>query len=448
MPKRDDHVRVRIAPSPTGRAHIATVRAALVNYVFAKQHNGAFLLRIEDTDQARSKPEFDQDIRDQLTWLGLPWDEEPYRQSARLNLYRQKAKELQDKGLAYIKDGAIYFKVDPNGPDVVFTDLVKGEVKFPRKEIPDFVIVRSDGIPVYHFTVVVDDMEMEISHVIRGEDHLSNTPKHILLFQAFDAQLPEFGHLPIILGPDGGKMSKRHGSVSIYDYRRQGYLPEALINFVALLGWSPLAGQALAGQAGEDEIIDIKKMITMFHLDAVSHHGAIFDKAKLDFLNGYYIRHLKLGDLAERIAEWTKYVGKEPPKQDGRLLNVLATVQERMKRLDEFPALTAFYFAAPTYKADLLVFKKSDKEKTKLGLSKALEALQVLKTWSRDDIQSTLESVVAANELGNGDVFWPVRVAATGSEASPPPVEVLLVLGKDESIARIRKALEMLRAGK
>ena len=428
------NVRVRIAPSPTGRAHIATARAALFNYIFAKQHKGSFLLRVEDTDRARSKKEYEQDIVDQLSWLGLLWDADPYRQSDRMELYAKRAEELKKKGAAYEKDGALYFRVDPKGPDVVFTDLIKGEVRFPRKELPDFVIVRKDGIPVYHFAAVVDDIEMKISHVLRGEDHLSNTPKHILLFKALGAKLPQFGHFPIILGPDGGKLSKRHGSVSIHDYRAQGYLPEAIVNFVALLGWSP----------GEEEVIDVGKMIELFRLEAVSHHPAIFDKTKLDYLNGWYIRHLTLGELAERIWEWARYVGKEPPKKDEHLLNVVATVQERLKRLDEFEALTAFYFAEPKYKVDLLVFQKSDREKTKNGLGKALESLESVETWSRDDIQAALEAVVKANTLGNGDVFWLVRVAATGLEASPPPVDVLVVLGREKSLERIEKAIALL----
>ena len=440
MVKNHDNVRVRIAPSPTGRAHIANMRAALFNYVFAKQHNGTFILRLEDTDRSRSTEESAADIADQLTWLGLKCDEGPFRQTDRMELYKTRAEELIKKGLAYVKDGATYFKVDPKGPDIVFTDLVKGEVRFQRKEVPDFVILRSDGFPIYHFSVVVDDIDMNISHVLRGEDHLTNTAKHILLFEAFGAPLPEFGHFPIILGPDGGKLSKRHGAVSVHEYRAQGYLHEAIVNFMALLGWSPSRGQA----RGEDEIVDVKRMMQIFRLDAVSHHGAIFDTAKLDFLNGHYIRQMKLGELAERIGEWAKYAGKEVPKKDEHLLNILATVQERLKRLDEFPELTKFYFAEPTYKADLLVFKKSDPERTKKGLEEALKALQSLKSWSRDEIQSTLEAVVAANKLGNGDVFWPVRVAATGLEASPPPVDVLLVLGRDKALERIKKAIALL----
>ncbi len=429
------NVRVRIAPSPTGRAHIANARAALFNFVFARQHGGEFILRLEDTDRSRSTQESEKDILTQLIWLGLMWDQGPYRQTERMELYVKGAKELLDQGLAYIKDGATYFKVNPSGPDIVFNDLVKGEVRFLRKEIPDFVILRSDGLPVYHFAVVVDDIDMEITHVLRGEDHLTNTAKHILLFQALGALPPEFGHFPMILGPDGKKLSKRHAAVSIHDYRALGYLPEALVNFIALLGWSP----------GEDEIIDIKKMIQIFHLERVSHHPAIFDKTKLDYLNGHYIRQMKLGDLAERIEEWAKYAGKKVPQKDEHLLNILATIQERLKRLDEFPELTKFYFAEPIYKADLLVFKKSDKERTKKGLAMALKSLKTLKAWSRDEIQEALEAVVKANSLGNGDVFWPVRAAATGLEASPPPVDVLLVLGKDESLKRIDQALKLLK---
>jgi len=441
MVKNHDTVRVRVAPSPTGRAHIATARAALFNLIFARQHGGEFILRIEDTDRSRSTVEFENDVMTQLTWLGLTWDKGPYRQTARMELYKQRAAELEKRGLAYKKDSALYFTVDPAGPNVTFSDLVKGEVAFPRKEIPDFVILRSDGTPIYNFAVVVDDIEMEISHVIRGEDHLSNTPKQILLFEALGATTPEFGHIPIILGPDGGKLSKRHGSVSIHEYRTQGYLPEAIVNFVALLGWSPSRGQAQDG----DEIVDMKRMVEIFRLDAVAHHGAVFDTKKMEFLNGHYIRSMKLGDLAERLVEWYKYVGKKPPQQNEQLLKILATVQERMKRLDEFPELTKFYFAAPHYQPNLLIFKKSDREQTRKGLSKAHEVLGTLGSWSRDDIQGALEATVAKEGLGNGDVFWPVRVAVTGLESSPPPVDALLVLGKDESLERIEGALKLLK---
>jgi glutamyl-tRNA synthetase len=435
MPKNHDSVRVRIAPSPTGRAHIANARAALFNLVFARQHGGELILRMEDTDRSRSTQASENDIMTQLTWLGLLWDKGPYRQTERMELYTKRAAELVAKGAAYKKEGAIYFTVDPTGPAVVVNDLIKGEVRFPRKEIPDFVIMRKDGFPVYHLAVVVDDIDMEISHVLRGEDHLTNTAKHILLFEAFGAMVPEFGHFPMILGSDGKKLSKRHAAVSIHDYRAMGYLPEALVNFIALLGWSP----------GEDEIIDIKKMVQVFHLERVSHHPAIFDRTKLDFLNGHYIRGMKLGDLAERIVEWAQYVGVKPPKQDEYLLNVLVTIQERMKRLEEFPELTKFYFAEPKYKADLIVFKKGDRERTKKGLKEALKALQTLKAWNRDEIQATLEAVVTANSLGNGDVFWPVRVAVTGEEASPPPVDVLVVLGREKSLKRIEKAFKLLK---
>lgn len=435
MPQ-DPTVRVRIAPSPTGRAHLATARAALFNWVLAKKMKGEFILRIEDTDRSRSTVEFENDIMTQLTWLDLLWDRGPYRQTERMERYRARAEELKKKGFAYEKDDALYFKVDRAGPDIVFNDLVKGEVHFPRQEFTDFVILRQDKTPVYNFAVVVDDIEMGISHVLRGEDHLSNTPKQILLYQSFDAPLPEFGHFPIILGPDGGKLSKRHGAVSIHDYRLQGYLPEAIVNFVALLGWSP----------GEEEIIDKKKMVKIFDLSRVSRHPAVFDKTKLDYFNGWYIRQLSLGDLAERVVDWARYADKKPPEKNEYLLSVLATVQERLKRLEEFPELTSFYYAEPHYKKDLLVFAKSDVGRTKKGLTEAFKALSALQTWSRDEIQSALGAVVKINNLGNGDVFWPVRVAATGLEASPPPVEVLLVLGKAKSLQRIEKALGLLGA--
>jgi glutamyl-tRNA synthetase len=330
------------------------------------------------------------------------------------------------------------------GPDITVRDLIKGEVVFPRRELADFVLLRADETPVYNFAVVVDDIDMGVTHVIRGEDHLSNTPKHMLLFEAFGVKPPAFAHLPIILGPDGSKLSKRHGAVSVREYRRRGYLPEAILNFVILLGWSPVRGKTSAGPTGQEEIISLNEMVERFRLEEVSRHPAIFDTNKLDFFNGWYLRHLPLGELADRLLAWYRYVGKKPPAADEYLLSVLATLQERLKRLEEFPQLSSFYFAEPSYEADLLVFAKSDPDRTRKGLVESLESLASLTRWSRDDIQAALEAVVKSNKLGNGDVFWPVRVAVTGLPASPPPVDVLVVLGKERSLARLRRALRLL----
>ena len=283
-------LRVRIAPSPTGPLHIGTARTALFNYLFAKKHNNSFILRIEDTDLERSDSKYEKDIIDGLKWLGIEWDE-LYKQSKRTKTYEKYLKKLLDSGHAY-EDEIIWFK-NPK-KKVVFDDLIRGRVEFDSSLFDDFSIAKDLKTPLYNFAVVIDDYEMKISHVIRGEDHISNTPKQILIQEALGLPAPNYAHLPLILGPDKTKLSKRHGAVSIIDYKEQGYLPEALINFMALLGWS-----AQGGPGNDRELFSVKELIKEFSLEKIQKGGAIFNIEKLDWFNGHYIRQLSLDKLTE-----------------------------------------------------------------------------------------------------------------------------------------------------
>lgn len=430
------NVRTRIAPAPTGLLHVGTARTALFNYLFAKGQGGKFILRFEDTDRSRSTKEAAKNIVENMEWLGLLPDEGPFRQMERLDLYRSYAERLKASGLAYEKDGALWFRVGGGVGAVLWVDLIHGSQSVSMKALKDFVIVRKNGIPTYNFVVVVDDIEMRITHVIRGDDHLPNTPKQILLYRALDSPQPEFGHLPLILGADRKKLSKRHGAQSIGEFRKMGFVPEAIINFLALLGWAP----------GDDqEFFSFEQLVKFFRLGRVHKSPAVFDIDKLTHFNAHYLHEMDLGDLASRIRAWAKETKAGLPEAPGDyILNVVAAVQDRMRRLDDFPSLTKYFFTEPRYSATLLIFVKSTRKKTVQGLAAALSALEKLekRQWTRDQLESVLFRVVINERLSNGDVFWPVRAALSGEEGSPPPVDLLEVLGKERSLQRLKAALK------
>jgi len=483
-----DEIRTRNAPSPTGWFHIGSARVALFNWLFARQKGGKFILRIEDTDQERSTEAYELDAMECHSWLGLDWDEGPetpdlfgpYRQSQRLEIYAKYADQLLKDGLAYKcfcspedleaekkaqeekhlppkysgkcrnltteqiaaleeqgKKSTIRFKIDQEEP-VEFRDLIKGEMSFDPKLFGDFIIVKSDGIPTFMFAGIIDDTEMRISHVIRGEDHLSNTPRQILLAQAMNLPIPEYGHLSMILNSDRTKMSKRKNPVSIsHDYRDQGYLPEAMINFLVLLGWSPKIPK-------NDEIYSLKDLLTEFDLADIGKSPAIFDPTKLDYFNGFYIRQMGLGELAKRCLPYLEKAGLVK-KEDELVLKAIGLVQERMKKLAEAPELTSFFFKKPDYAPDLLVMKGSSKENTLKALIESHKYLSEETDFSRDSSEALLRAL--ANKLGlkAGEILWPIRVALSGKPASPGTFELLEVFGKDESLARIKTAIDMLK---
>ncbi len=484
-----DEVRVRIAPSPTGPLHIGTAHTALFNWLYARQKNGRFILRIEDTDQVRSKEEFMFDIIDGLTWLGLDWDEGPerndgfgpYRQSERLDIYKKHAQELIANKKAYYcyctpdelekeraeqmrekkapkysgrcrdlseeaidkckaegRQPSIRFIVEPQ--KVKFEDIIKGELEFDTSLFGDFVIMKSDGTPTFLFAGVSDDFLMKISHVIRGEDHLSNTPRQILLGGALNFSIPEYGHLPLILNPDRTKLSKRKNPTSISkDFRDQGYLPDAMINFLALMGWSPRDDSATQ----DKEIWRLKDLINEFNLAEIGKSPSIFDQKKLDFLNGYYLRKLSTGELAKAAEPFLHQAGLGDGKE--KVLVALSLVQERIKKLAEIPESIDFFFKPPLNFTDILIPKGSTKEKTKLALEQSYQYLNEEKDFGRDSLEQLLRAVAEKNKLKTGEILWPIRVALTGKEASPGAFEVLEALGKTESISRIKKAIDMIK---
>lgn len=428
-----EQIRTRIAPSPTGKFHIGTARTALFNYLFAKKNGGDFLLRFEDTDKERSTVESEKDIINGLKWLGLKWDEE-YKQMDRLDIYKKYSDQLISEKKAYEKDGAIWFKI-PSVETIVFDDLIRDKIKFDTKEFDDFVIVKSSGIPTFYFSNVVDDFEMKISHIIRGEDHITNTPKQIMISNALKFDLPKYAHIPLILNPDRTKLSKRKNPVSVSDYKEKGYLPEAIINFLALLGWNP----------GDDrEYFNLDELSKEFSLERVQKSPAIFDIDKLASINSHYIKNLKTEELINKINEISERAKKADPEFLDKIIEI---TKDRLKYLAEFDELTEFFFEQKDYPAEMLIFKKSDKEKTVVGLRSAVNNLQSLdKEWgSIEELNKVLLKVVEENNLTNGDVFWPIRVALSGLEKSPSPGELLWAFGKEESLKRINKASEKLK---
>lgn len=479
----DNIVRVRIAPSPTGKLHIGTARTALFNYLFAKKNDGKFIVRMEDTDRERSTDDFERDILDGLLWLGMPWDEgpevggpaEPYRQRERMGLYQPFIDQLLESKAAYrcfctpaeleaerneqqknkqaprysgkcrsLSAAAIAANEKANMPYVVrfatpngkveFEDLIRGHVEFDGELFGDFVIVRSDGSPLFLLTNVIDDHLMEITHVLRGEDHLSNTGKQLLLATALNLFSPQFGHFPLILNTDRSKMSKRKNPVSISDdYKAKGFLPEALTNFIALLGWS----------SGNDrELYTISELIDEFQIERVGRSPSIFDIEKLTWMNGYYIRHLAIGDLASRAEPFitNTAIKQAALKSPEYHLQVLALVQERLKTLNEVEGLIDYFYAEPVYEKELLMAKKSDLIRTQKALTAAIEAVTGLKDITLEHTEIALRSAARDAELSDGELLWSVRVALSGREASPGAFELIEVFGKEEALRRLNTA--------
>ena len=422
--------RMRFAPSPTGPLHIGAARTALFNYLFAKKNKGSFILRIEDTDKKRSKKKYEQDILNSLEWLSLKWNEK-YNQSKRIKIYAKYLKKLLDSGQAYKKD-IIWFK-NPN-KKVVFNDLIRGRIEFDSSIFGDFSLAKSLKEPLYNFAAVIDDYEMKISHVIRGEDHISNTPKQILIYKALGLPIPKFAHLPLILGSDKSKLSKRHGAVSIGEYQKQGYLPEAMINFMALLGWSPQSGISpqRGGNPGHEDILSMKQLIKEFSLEKIQKGGAVFNINKLDWFNSYYIKKMPIKEL-------TKLCLPSLPKSNfskSKLEKIIKLEQERIKKIPEIGDMVGFFFKDPQYKASLLKWRDMKKKEIKESLNKLKEIL------SKSKIEDAKKRLLKMEDRGK--LLWPLRVALTGREKSPEPCEIAEILGKKEVLKRIKKAEDLL----
>jgi glutamyl/glutaminyl-tRNA synthetase len=451
-------VRVRFAPSPTGFFHIGSARTALFNWLYARHTGGVFVLRIEDTDQARNSEAFLQVIYDSLKWLGLDWDEGPgiggasgpYRQSERAAIYREYLERLKAAGRAYDKDGAVYFRLEGERTEVfdehrqktvtkvgnrpaVIEDRIRGRVE--RTEDEDFVIVRSDGSPVFHFVNVVDDIAMGITHVIRGEDHLSNSSKHVELFQAFGAPVPVYAHLPLILKQQGpGKMSKRDQGALIEEYQRRGFLPEALVNFLCLLGWNP---------GGDQEKLPIADIVRLFDLPQVNQSNARFDEKKLAHLNMLYLLELpadRFGALArDYFVKNGRFAAGEP--EAGYFREVMALSQPKVKGVEELPAYTAYFFTddfAIDPKARDKIMGKGDPRARLRELAAALPAAD----FSADaGLEQMVQGLAAQHSLGAGDYIHPGRLAVSGTNVGPTFYGLLRVLGRERVTRRIERFL-------
>lgn len=407
-------VRVRIAPSPTGIPHIGNTRTALFNYLFARHNNGKFIVRIEDTDRARLVPGAEKAIYEILTWLGLDWDEQ-YKQSERLDIYSQYASELQKKGLTY-KDGeAVRFKMPKTG-ETSWVDLIgEKHILFKNNTQEDFVILKSDGFPTYNFANVVDDHVMKISHVIRGDEFISSTPKHLQLYNAFGWKSPFFVHLPVVLGPDRAKLSKRHGAESVLYYREQGYLKEALLNFMALLGWSPKR---------DKEILSIDEMIKLFDLKDVNTNSPIFNIDKLLWFNGCYIRTLSIDQLVSSIKN---QVSGMKDKDDGLIKKIIPLAQTRMKTLNEFKELVSHFFEEPE-------IRLNEREKS-IG-EKLIERFLAIQQWSNEKILKELKLVMDTKHIAM-PVIYKILI---GKDRGLPLPESLVILGKEKVLERLKKA--------
>lgn len=419
-------VRVRFAPSPTGNPHVGNIRTALFTYLFARKNNGRFILRIEDTDKTREVKGSSKVMEESLKWLGLDFDEGPIFQSGRLNIYKEHADKLINGSIAYKKDGAIYFKVQTKGK-TSWIDLVGNkEIVFVNSTQKDFVILKSDGFPTYHLASVVDDHLMNITHVTRGEDWISSTPKHIMLFQSFNWQLPQFAHFPNILALDRSKLSKRHGAVGVLDFKKDGYLPDALINFLALLGWTPSSGK---------EIISLEEMIAEFDLKDINVAPAVFNIQKLEWMNGEYIRSMSSDELTKGLQE---FLVDHPSKE--KIATVVPLIKERIKKLSDFIPLTYFIWEKPEY--DLEVFAKVKIDNKVEVLSKILEQLQKLtKPWEKEEFEHALTKLAGVLQIHNMDFFQLIRVSVSGQLVTPPLFETMKIINEEESINRIREVI-------
>lgn len=478
-------IRTRFAPSPTGPFHIGGARTALFNFLFAKANGGKFILRVEDTDLERSEPEYEKDILESIKWLGLNWDEF-YKQSERLELYIDYIKKLLSDSNAFYcfhskefldkeyeeqiktkknpvhycefkklptddaerrlekEGGIIRFKTPPDF-EISFNDLIRGKISFNSDTLGgDFSLAKAQSplefTPLYNLAVVIDDYEMKISHVIRGEDHISNTPKQILIQNALNISTPQYAHLPLILGPDKSKLSKRHGAVSVTEYREMGYLPEALVNFLAFLGWNP---------GTEQEIFSLNELIERFDLNKVQRSGAIWSIDKLDWLNSNYLRKLNLDELTQWIIPCLIKGGliEKDEYNYEYIKKIVALEQPRLKRLCEIGNKAAYFFKMPQYRPELLIWRDMFFKDISVSLNVSLKTIsEIFETdFNHENLEKILlKEAERAKNKDKGRLLWPLRVALTGLEKSPGPFEILEILGKQESVKRIEAAIKKL----
>lgn len=501
--KEEKKIRTRFAPSPTGHLHIGTVRTALFPYLFARKKRGTFILRIEDTDLERSKKEWENELLKGLKWLNISWDEgsvldgkdigphAPYRQSERTEIYRKHLEKMLEKGQAYhcfcskedveaqkqylmsigeapvyqgkcrdlpketvekyLKEGrpsVIRFK-SPSNQKISFNDLIRGKIEVDSSTLGDFVLAKDLNSALFNLTCAVDDVEMEITHVIRGEDHIPNTPKQILIIRALGFEEPEYAHLSLILGPDKKKLSKRTGKTSLIDYKDDGYLPEAILNFIAFLGWNP---------GTEKEIYTMEELIADFSIEKIQKSAAIFNIDKLDWINGFYIRKTPLYELTQMCVPYLVKAGlikeisleKYSVVEAGEEIHIediekmVALYQERLKKLSEIVELTDLFFKKELdYEKDLLKWKEMSGGELINSLKKSFEIISNVKDFNKESLEKEL--MEEANGLSNrGNLLWPLRVALTGKKNSAGPMEIAAVLGKEKTLKRLEEAINKL----
>ncbi len=474
-------IRVRMAPSPSGFLHVGTARTTIYNYLFARHNKGKFILRIEDTDPSRSYQEMVATILESLRWLRLDWDEGPYYQSQRIELYQKYAQELLEKGKAYFcfctpqelekkRKQAIASKVDwhydrtclklsdaekeektkkgepkairllvPAG-ETIFSDLVYGELRKENKEIDDLIILRSDGTPTYNFACVVDDVDMKISHVIRGNDHIANTFKQVLIYKALGLTPPCFAHIPLILGKDRAKVSKRHGAVSVMEYEKEGFLAEALVNFLALLGWSPKDNR---------EILSTDQMIELFTLEGVNPSNPIFDPEKLEWMNGEYIRACDNERLLNLVVPFlireNLIIKEEADKKRDWLLKFVSLLKERCKTLKEFAEKGKYFFVFDYKYEPKAASKHFNSTEAADRLTIFVERVSVLDAFKKEKIEQALRNLADEMKTKSAPLIHAVRLATTGTTAGPPLFDLLELLGKEEVVGRIKKAVKFCR---
>ncbi len=427
-------VKVRFAPSPTGFLHIGSARTALFNWLFARHEGGKFFLRIEDTDKERSKKEYLDEIVESLCWLGLDWDGELVFQSERTEFYRSLAEKLIQQDLAYREDQAIRFRFPKTGK-IIFDDLLHGPIEFDTSLYEDLVIFKSDGSPTYNFAVVCDDADMGITHVIRGDDHISNTPKQVPLYEALGFKKPIFCHIPLILGSDRSRMSKRHGATAIREYLQQGFLPEAIVNYLALLGWSP---------GNNQELIDLKELIQKFDLKRVLKTGAVFGQDKLEWMNAQYVRKLDVPTLTQRLIPYLEKRGYQPSQWDRAWLEKLvALFHERIFTLAQFVDLAQFFFDQEIgYNQEAVAEFLSDARLEQAFKSYA-KLLGALENFDVKTIEEKSRALMKELGLSGKEFIHPCRVAVTGRTVSPGFFETVSLLGKKKAAQRLEKAAQV-----
>lgn len=441
-------VRVRFPPSPTGYCHVGTARMAIVNYLFAKKHGGTIIFRSEDTDKERSTKEFEEDIKENLSWLGLSWDEF-YRQSERTDVYRAELKRLIESGAAYVSEeeskkeaGTIVqvIRLKNPGKSITFTDVIRGDITFDTTELKDFVIARSESDPLYHFAVVVDDAAMQITHIIRGEDHISNTPRQILIQEALSYSRPVYAHYPLHLASDKSKLSKRKGDVAVKSYRAKGFLPEALLNYLAILGWTP---------PSQKEILSLEEMIGQFELTDLHKSGAVFDIEKLRWYNREYLSKLSEEEFTSEALTQLKTALTNFPWNEDKARKIIHLIKEKISVWSDIEALAEdgeldYFFKKSELDPAKIPMKKIDAQTTVRHLTKMQTLLAPLSddSFTPEKIKEAIWEY--ATKEGRGAVLWPFRYSLTAREQSPDPFLVASVLGKTETLERVNTSIAML----